>query len=71
MKEIAVIFQDGMMDAVPAEALQELIDSDDIVKFQRTDGWVYPGIDPVRKHSHSSYRGPERRQARVPTSKLS
>jgi len=71
MKEISVIFQDGMMDAVSAETLQTLIDSEVIVKFQRTDGWVYPGLDPVRKHSYSSYQGPERRRGSLAVPKWS
>jgi len=61
MKEVAVVYQDGMMDMVEPKALQSLIATDEIVKFQRTDGWVYPGIDPVRCLSSSTYQGPERR----------
>ncbi len=61
MRDVAVVYQDGMMDMVQPQILQKLIESDEIVKFQRTDGWVYPGIDPVRRFSRSSYRGPERR----------
>ncbi len=61
MKEVPVVYQDGMMDMVEPAVLQSLIDSDEIVKFQRTDGWVYPGIDPVRRLVRSSYQGPERR----------
>ena len=47
------ILQDG--------TLQGLIEKDSIVKFQRSDGWVYPGIDPVRRFAHRTYQGPERR----------
>lgn len=61
MKEVPVVYQDGMMGTVEPQVLQGLIENDEIVKFQRTAGWVYPGIDPVRRFSHSSYRGPERR----------
>ncbi len=62
MNEISVVYQDGMMDMVTAPVLQDLIENNEIVKFQRADGWVYPGIDPVRRQSHSGYSGPERRQ---------
>lgn len=62
MNEISVIYSDGMMGLVPVNRLQELIDRESIIKFQRQDGWVYPGIDPVRKRKHSSYGGPERRK---------
>ena len=61
MNEITVVYEDGIMGCVPVYGLQKLIDNDVIVKFQRQDGWVYPGLDPVRRRSHSSYNGPERR----------
>ena len=61
MREISVVYQDGMMDMVDPQVLQGLIEKDDIVKFQRIDGWVYPGIDPVRCLAQSDYQGVERR----------
>ncbi len=61
MKEVSVVYQDGMMGIVEPQRLQRLIDSDEIVKFQRSDGWVYPGIDPVRCLVPSGYQGIERR----------
>ena len=61
MKEVPVVYQDGMMDMVESNSLQTLIETDEIVKFQRTDGWVYPGIDPVRRFPRRSYQGTERR----------
>lgn len=61
MKEVPVVYQDGMMDMVEPQVLQGLIENDGIIKFQRNDGWVYPGIDPVRRMASPSYRGPERR----------
>ncbi len=61
MQEISVVYADGMMDMVPVTQLQSLIDGEDIIKFQRQDGWVYLGVDPVRIRPAASYRGPERR----------
>ncbi|HEY5672576.1 MAG TPA: hypothetical protein VIR78_02605 [Malonomonas sp.] len=61
MKEVTVVYQDGMMDMVAQNALQSLIETDEIVKFQRTDGWVYPGVDQTRCMTSSDYQGPERR----------
>ena len=58
--EVSVVYQDGMMDMVNPRKLQQLIDTDRTVKFQRSDGWVYPEIDPVRTSSFD-YRGPEKR----------
>ena len=61
MREVSVVYQNGMMGMVDPQVLQGLIESGDIVKFQRTDGWVYPGIDPVRCLVGSGYQGVERR----------
>ena len=61
MNTIAIVYDDGRMDYISGDKLQDLLDNDAIVKFQRNDGWVYPGIDPVRRRVCSSYHGPERR----------
>jgi hypothetical protein len=61
MKEISVVYQDGMMGAVESQVLQELIERDEIVKFHRSEGWVYPGVDPIRGVADGSYQGPDRR----------
>ena len=42
MKVISVIYSDGMLDMVSPLKLQKLIRRGGIVKFQRSDGWVYP-----------------------------
>jgi len=63
MKEVSVIYQDGMMGIVDAKVLQRLIERAGIIKFQRSDGWVYPEIDPIRTFADSGYRGSERRFA--------
>ena len=61
MREVSVVYQDGMMGMVKPSVLQRLIDNDEIVKFQRSSGWVYPEIDPVRNRASSDYQGAERR----------
>lgn len=61
MDAVPVVYEDGMMDMVDPAVLQRLIDKDDIIKFQRSEGWAYPGIDPVRHLGNSFYDGPERR----------
>ncbi|MEE4254732.1 MAG: hypothetical protein V2I50_11890 [Desulfuromusa sp.] len=61
MKEVSVVYHDGMMDMVKPSTLQRLIDNDGIIKFQRSTGWVYPEIDPVRSGPSPSYQGAERR----------
>lgn len=61
MREVSVVYPDGMMGMVKPQVLQSLIERDAIVKFQRSDGWVYPEIDPVRRLPRSTYQGAERR----------
>ncbi|MDA3902041.1 MAG: hypothetical protein PF441_01185 [Desulfuromusa sp.] len=62
MREVSVVYPDGMMGMVKPHVLQGLIERDGIVKFQRSDGWVYLDIDPVRSLDRSSsYHGTERR----------
>ncbi len=61
MSEVSVVYPDGMLGMVNPSALQQLIENDEIIKFQRSTGWVYPEIDPVRRGSSSNYRGAERR----------
>ncbi len=63
MREISVVYEDGMMDMVKSNRLQRLIEKETIVKFQRSDGWVYPEIDPVRIVENVVYQGVERRFA--------
>ena len=63
MRDVSVVYQDGMMGMVNPSRLQRLIDNDDIIKFQRANGWVYPEIDPVRSLAPSGYQGAERRFA--------
>ena len=61
MREISIVYQDGMMAMVNPKLLQGLIDRDRLIKFQRSDGWVYPEIDPIRNSLPSGYQGQERR----------
>ncbi len=62
MQSIPIVYEDGMMDQVDPRSLQVLIEGDMIVKFRRKGGWVYVGVDPVRKSRRENYRGPERRR---------
>lgn len=61
MQTVTVVYPDGMMDMVDSLSLQILIEEDAILKFQRSDGWVYVGVDPVRLQRRDNYQGPERR----------
>ena len=62
MQSIPIVYEDGLMDQVDTQSLQVLIEGDMIVKFQRGEGWVYPGVDPVRRSRREDYQGPERRR---------
>jgi hypothetical protein len=46
---ISVIFTNGEERTVPAYMLDYLIREKRIVAFQRSDGWVQIGRDPIRK----------------------
>ena len=46
---IHVIRSNDHYDYVKDFMLDSLIDSKEVVKFQRSTGWVTPGIDPVRR----------------------
>ena len=62
LNEIWVVYQDGMMGVVNLESLQELIELDEIIKFERADGWAYLTIDPVRRADVKRPRDIERRR---------
>jgi hypothetical protein len=62
---IDVIMTDGTYHHFAPHVLDVLIQRERVLKFKRTDGWVTPGIDPVRlpkpENLNGSYQGPERR----------
>ena len=62
MEEVWVVYPDSTMGTVAHTELQRLIETDKIVKFHRSEGWVYPDIDPIRRKESSGYHGPERRE---------
>lgn len=61
---IRVIYQNGTLDMVDPSILGDLIASNRIKKFFRTDGWATVAIDPVRGRG-GTYKGPERRKRPV------
>jgi hypothetical protein len=46
---ITVIFANGNEATVPTYVLDYLIKEKKIIAFQRTDGWVRIGQDPIRR----------------------
>ena len=60
--EIWVVYPDGMVGVVSPAELQNLIEAHAIIKFQRSDGWAYLTIDPVRSSRDHECPGLERRR---------
>lgn len=54
-------------EEVPWYVLNELLARGKVAGFQRADGWVVVGRDPVRTSASYSYRGMERRRQRRPS----
>lgn len=60
---VRVMYRDRKYDMVNASLLDKLITSGRILKFQRVEGWITIGKDPLRG-SGGIYTGPERRQGK-------
>lgn len=63
-KDIKVMFDDDSIEMVSSSQLQKLICMDLVKQFQRSDGWVSIGTDPIRGIG-GTYGGPERRRAHM------
>jgi hypothetical protein len=50
-KVIHVAYSDKSYDYVPDTLFEKMIESNKIVKFERTTGWATVGVDPIRKAS--------------------
>lgn len=59
MREIMVVYDDGSTGSVAVSRLDSLIASGRIKSFQRAEGWVRVGIDPIRR---INCQGRERRK---------
>jgi len=55
------MYQDGKIGMVEFSQLDQLIQSQKIKQFMRSEGWVTLGIDSIRE-SDEEYNNPERRQ---------
>lgn len=58
---IRVKYVDERFDMVRPEILDRLLEAGKVREFQRSDGWVMPGIGNLRRRNGNSYSGPERR----------
>ena len=59
---VRVKYLDGSQELVRPSLLQYLIETERIREFERRDGWVVIGVDPVRCSRPKIYSGPERRK---------
>ena len=59
--KIKVVYKNGSTDKISPSLLPTLIDAKEIVQFQRSDGWITVGIDPIRGMGGAPYQGVERR----------
>ncbi len=58
---ITVMLQDGSMEYVSPQGLENLIASDQLFCFRRSEGWVVLGRDKVRDPGADFWGGRERR----------
>ncbi len=61
---IHVMYKGGKMGSVDQCKIDKLINSRQITKFLRSDGWVTIGVDAIRINNSSYHQGPERRKMR-------
>jgi hypothetical protein len=58
---IRVLKRDNKFDMIKEYLLEDYIQSGEILKFHRSNGWVTIGRDPIRGMGSVNYIGPERR----------
>ena len=58
---IRVKYPGGVTGMVRPPLLKQLINSEKIIEFRRSEGWVIVGQDKVRGNKHVDYLGEERR----------
>lgn len=59
---IRVKYVDERFDMVRPEILDRLLEAGKVREFQRSDGWVIPGIGNVRRKNRAEYTGTDRRK---------
>ena len=63
---VRVQYVNGHFDMVKGGYLERLLQAHRVLFFQRQEGWVDPGRDPIRRRGADQfYRGPERRQIKA------
>lgn len=59
---IRIIYRTGEEELVPPKFLDILLYLDQVQMFQRADGWVVVGVDPLRTWHPSPHYGENRRR---------
>ncbi|MBN1958673.1 MAG: hypothetical protein JXQ81_14135 [Desulfuromonadales bacterium] len=59
--KINVVYKNGVKDRISPALLSTLIDSRQIDRFEREEGWAKIGVDPVRSAENTDYTGADRR----------
>ena len=66
---IIAIIEDGSCHYLSPSALNVLLSHNLVLKFERSDGWVTVGVDPIRISNRfetdQSYFGPDRRSDEI------
>ena len=57
---IKVMYKNGTIGEIESHHLDDLIHSNKIKKFQRSSGWVTPGLDPIREVKEDYLEVPKR-----------
>lgn len=61
---IRVELTDGTICRMAKRAFNLFLSQGKVLRFERSDGWVIVGKDPLRgRQDHAGYQGPERREA--------
>ncbi len=59
--QVNVVFSNGVSDRVTPALLDSLIHTRRVHQFEREEGWVKVGIDPIRGMGGQEYDGFDRR----------
>lgn len=62
---IRVKYVDDRFDMVRPEILDRLLEAGKVREFQRSDGWVVPGIGDLRRKNKNGFSGTDRRMGRL------
>jgi len=57
---IKVMYKNGTIGEIESYRLDGLIHANKIKKFQRSSGWVTPGVDPIREVREDYLEVPKR-----------